>query len=193
MTEMTDPDRIPVPARTVLRTRRLELTPFPSDVARAILAGNWPLIADILGSPFPDEWRRDGWSWLGHHLERAERHPFSPAWGPRLLLREEVIDDGTRVRKTVIGEAGFHGPPDDGWLEVGYMIVAEHRRQGFAEEALRALLRWASDQPDVAGFEASVDPGNLASRNLLRKLGFEEEGRYQHHIRGEELRCRKLS
>ena len=44
--------------------------------------------------------------------------------------------------ETLIGETGFHGPPDaSGTVEVGYSIVPAYRGLGFDVEATRALIR----------------------------------------------------
>ena len=47
-----------------------------------------------------------------------------------------------RATASVIGDAGFFGPPgDDGTVEVGYSIVPSRRRRGLASEAVGALRR----------------------------------------------------
>jgi [ribosomal protein S5]-alanine N-acetyltransferase len=103
-----------------------------------------------------------------------------------MLLR---TPDGSGGRQPiVVGEAGFHGPPDgDGRIEFGYMVVSEHRRRGYAEEAVRALLAWATADYQITRFRAGISPHNIASLNLIRKLGFVQVGTYHHETRGEEL------
>ena len=59
-------------------------------------------------------------------------------------------------------------------------MVARYRRQGLAEEAAGALLRWATAHGAV-GIKASVRPSNSASIGLMRKLGFTVTGRYERH------------
>lgn len=63
---------------------------------------------------------------------------------------------------------------------LGYDLLPEFWRQGYAAEAVRAII--------VAGFsgalacgplhriQADTVPGNHASEALLRRLGFQEEG-----------------
>ncbi|HLI56540.1 MAG TPA: GNAT family N-acetyltransferase [Actinomycetota bacterium] len=80
----------------------------------------------------------------------------------------------------VVGDIGFHGPPDElGAVEIGYGVVAACRRQGVASEALRALSGWALHQPDVDVVHARTDFGNVASLGVLRRAGFTEEGEYR--------------
>jgi RimJ/RimL family protein N-acetyltransferase len=96
-------------------------------------------------------------------------------WLPRVMLLRPAGERGGQP--PVVGEAGFHGPPrDDGRVEIGYMVVAEHRRRGYALEAARALMAWATTEHHITRFRASVSPGNTASLNLVCKLGFVQVG-----------------
>lgn len=158
----------------------MTLLPMPLELVRAVLAADWAGVERLLGAPFPAEWRGEGWPWLADHAARAERDPRLIAWGPYLLVTPPAGDAGGGDRRTVVGEAGFHGPPAaDGTVEIGYMIVREHRRQGFAEEAASGLIRWATGY-GVTGFNAFTDPANGPSINLLHKLGFTEAGWHRH-------------
>jgi ribosomal-protein-alanine N-acetyltransferase len=77
----------------------------------------------------------------------------------------------------VVGKAGFHGPPDEhGMVEVGYAIVPELRRRGYARAALEALLQRAGREPAVRVVRASVSPDNAASLGLIRQYGFVRVG-----------------
>lgn len=169
----------------VLRTRRLALVPMSCVLMKAVMAQDWISAGTILGAPFPAEWHADGWEWLAPRLMDGELTPSSLAWGTRTAHLESA---NVCERGPVIAEAGFHGPPDaEGWVEIGYRVVAAHRREGFAEEAAVALIAWAT-QHGVNGIRGSVNPENVASSNLLRKLGFVETGSYQHRTLGEQLR-----
>ena len=72
-------------------------------------------------------------------------------------------------------------------MEIGYQVVAEHRRNGYAEEGARALMAWAAAEHGITRFRASISPGNTPSLNLIRKLGFVQVGSQQQEMRGEEL------
>lgn len=67
------------------------------------------------------------------------------------------------------------------------MVVGEHRRRGYAEEAVRALMAWAAAEHQVTRFRASISPENTASLRLIRKLGFVQVGTQDHERRGAEL------
>lgn len=49
----------------------------------------------------------------------------------------------------VIGEMGFHQPPAEGAVEVGFGLAEVGRGAGHASEALAELVRWAFSQPGV--------------------------------------------
>jgi ribosomal-protein-alanine N-acetyltransferase len=81
----------------------------------------------------------------------------------QVLLRDEDV---------VIGDVGFHAPPDDlGEVSVGFGIVPAARGRGYAVEALRALLDWALQQPEVRCVHADTDLVNLASQRVLVGAG----------------------
>ena len=85
--------------------------------------------------------------------------------GPESI--ERIVEHEGRV----IGRVGM-------WRmgEIGYIFDRSVWGQGFATEALGALIaeiwrRW----PDLARLEAEIDPRNLASARVLEKLGFRLE------------------
>ena len=60
--------------------------------------------------------------------------------------------------------------------EIGYMFVPGQRGQGFATEAVGAVLDQLFTTEAQRKAVADVDPENLASRTLLERLGFKLEG-----------------
>jgi RimJ/RimL family protein N-acetyltransferase len=72
----------------------------------------------------------------------------------------------------VVGDIGFHGPPSPrGSVTVGYGLAPGARGQGYATEALRAVLAWALAQPGVASVEADTTHANLASQRVMERAG----------------------
>ena len=72
----------------------------------------------------------------------------------------------------VIGDIGFHGPPDQhGSVTVGYGLAAGARGRGYATEALRALVAWALAQPGVERVEADTTHANLPSQRVMERAG----------------------
>jgi RimJ/RimL family protein N-acetyltransferase len=84
-----------------------------------------------------------------------------------------VLRDGGRV----IGDIGFHGPPQrDGAVEIGYAVVEEERGRGLAGEAAVAVCGWAFNQPAVQLIFAQTDIDNEPSGGVLRHTGFTDLG-----------------
>jgi ribosomal-protein-alanine N-acetyltransferase len=72
--------------------------------------------------------------------------------------------------RTLIGETGFHGPPDRaGTVEVGFSIVPDYRGRGFASEATRAHIEHAFDRSDIRRVIAESLDDNVASLKVLEK------------------------
>ena len=164
----------------MLLTQRLAMTPMSCEVMRAIMAADWQRADGLLGTPFPIEWHNDGWEWLAPRVVEGDHDARLLDWGTRLVR----LTDG---RGPVVAEVGFHGPPvGDGWVEIGYRVVTDYRRRGFAEEASRGLLEWALTR-GVAGVRAAITPANEASVRLAQKLGFARAGSARHEVLGEQL------
>ena len=61
-------------------------------------------------------------------------------------------------------------------LEIGYVLGSAHWRQGYAREALAAVLAHAFGPMAIRRIEAQVNTANIASNALLIALGFQHEG-----------------
>src|SRR3954447_6205338 len=152
-----------------LASQRLLLPLVTADDVAAIVDGRrlpgW-------AEDFPAEGDRE----IAGFLART-RMPSGPdaAFGPRLVVER---DSGLTV-----GSVGFHGPPENGRVEVGYGLVESHRGRGYATEAVRTTVRFALDHPAVTEVVASVDVGNAASVRVLQKNGF----RFRSRTDSEEL------
>jgi RimJ/RimL family protein N-acetyltransferase len=71
--------------------------------------------------------------------------------------------------------------------ELGYIVKRELWGNGFAHEALTALLDHAFGTMGLHKLEADIDPRNAASIRSVEKLGFKREGhlRERYQILGE--------
>ena len=61
-------------------------------------------------------------------------------------------------------------------IEIGYVLGRAHWRQGYAREALQAVLAHAFGKMSIRRIEAQVNTANTASNALLLALGFHHEG-----------------
>ncbi len=59
---------------------------------------------------------------------------------------------------------------------LGYALDQEHRNKGYMTQAIRSVVRFAFDGLRLHRIEANVMPRNPASRRVLEKCGFREEG-----------------
>jgi ribosomal-protein-alanine N-acetyltransferase len=135
---------------------------MPQRAAQA-LAGNRGRAADAIGAGLDPEWPLpDLLDILPAH---AAAHEVDLLFGVWLIVE--------RSSNTVVGDIGFHRPPDaDGTVEIGYSIVPTRRNRGYATEAARALIEWARGHPRVTRIVAGCAPDNAASIRTLERIGF---------------------
>src|SRR5262249_55645761 len=133
----------PVP----VQTSRLHLFPCSLPMARAAVAGA-AAVRELLNLNVSEGWPGD--DVRGFFPVYAELLAGDPRWfGWGIWLIVHAAD------AAIIGDIGFKGPPDrDGLVEIGYSVVPDYRRQGYASEAARALVSWGLAQPGVAGVRA---------------------------------------
>jgi ribosomal-protein-alanine N-acetyltransferase len=114
------------------------LTP---ELARAALEDRSKL-GRMLGARVPQTWPgADFARMLPRFAEGVEQVSFG-AEPTRLIVHA--------ADRTLIGETGFHGPPDgSGTVEVGYSIAPAYRGRGLASEATRALIQHPLSRPDI--------------------------------------------
>lgn len=157
-----------------IRTDRLDLVSIPPSALRDLLADRARAVESRLGIELPPDLAQRARRLIEIRLGDVEGDPGARPW----LLRFVVLwkPEGSGRGQPVVGLIGFHGPPDaSGRVEVGYEIFEPFRRRGYATEAVRALLGWASVR-GARRFVASIGPGNAPSLAIARKLGFEQTG-----------------
>lgn len=155
---------MPLPT-PVLHTRRLLLRPFDDRDAEAIYA--------LQSNP------------------RVLRYWDAPPWTARdraqafLAACRTLEQDGTGARFVVEAREDrrflgwcsvFRWNPVHRSLGVGYCLDETAWGQGYATEAMQAVLHWAYATLDLNRVEADVDTRNTASARVLEKLGFVREG-----------------
>lgn len=80
-----------------------------------------------------------------------------------------------RAETEVVGGSGLHTRVGPAAFEIGYWVSAGHARRGYATEAAAALTRVAFAIAGADRVEIRVDPANVASLAIPRRLGFAEE------------------
>ncbi|MFC8256560.1 GNAT family N-acetyltransferase [Streptomyces sp. NPDC057291] len=151
------------PQTNSLTTERLtlrELTPAQVAVLLDENATSDEWVADypLPGSKFPA-------GGFGRRTADQMRHGF----GMYHLVR---ASDGL-----VIGEMGFHLPPSDGVVEVGFGLAESCRGAGYATEALTELVRWAFSQAGVDQVVGRTLESNTPSQGVLTRTSFKHVSR----------------
>ena len=151
-----------------LQTPRLRLIPATVVLARAEIESR-PLFAELLGATIPDNWPPEMLAdALPFFLQMLEERPNPPGWWSWYGLRTGAPDKAP----ILIASGGFMGWAADGFPEIGYSVLPEFQRQGYATEMMDALIDWALAQPGTRGVVAEADKDNVASVRLLEKRGF---------------------
>ena len=151
-----------------IRTERLELIPGTVDLLSAELEGLAPF-RQKLGVMVPQSWPPDLYDrpaqeFMVNYLKENED---ASGWGTWYL----VLRNGNP--ETLIGICGYKGKPSlDGTVEIGYSVLAEYQRKGYASEAARALVDRAFAHPEVTRVIAETFPELLPSIRVLEKNGF---------------------
>lgn len=83
----------------------------------------------------------------------------------------------------VVGSISFHN-----WYqihrrtELGYGMSSEgHKAQGLMREALPEVLRFGFEAMDLNRVEAFISPENEASKRMVARTGFRQEGHLRQH------------
>jgi RimJ/RimL family protein N-acetyltransferase len=91
------------------------------------------------------------------------------------LDQEFVYGIFTRDEAEVVGGTGLHTRRGPTAFEIGYWIRADRVGRGLAPEAVAAVTRVGFAVPGIDRIEIRVDPANVASQGIPRKLGYVEE------------------
>ena len=151
-----------------IHTSRLLLVPVTADLVALEITGN-DVLGQALNAEVPKEWPpeelADALPWF---LEQLKANPELAGWlgWYGLLLR------GSGELPLLVGSGGFFGLPEEGTVEVGYSVLPQFQRRGYATEMVGALVEWALSQPTVHRVVAETKSDNVASLGVLNKLGF---------------------
>jgi RimJ/RimL family protein N-acetyltransferase len=81
-----------------------------------------------------------------------------------------------------VGDLGVHFMEDGEQVEIGFTLAPAWQGRGFAAEAVAGLLDHLFGVLHKHRVFASVDPRNVASRRLLRRLGMREEAHFVQSV-----------
>lgn len=147
----------------MLETDRLVIRPF--------VASDAGFIVELVNDP----------AWLAYIGDKNIRSHGDAARyiedGPRAMYRRAGfglwlvgLKDGTPI-----GMCGLIRRDDLDDVDLGFAFLPQYRRNGYAFEAAQRVLEHGRRELRLARIVAITVPANVASTNLLRKLGFVRE------------------
>jgi RimJ/RimL family protein N-acetyltransferase len=117
--------------------------------------------AMLMGSAVPDGWPEFPES-IGFSIDRLRACPDEAAWWMHFFLAQDRL----------IGSGGYVGPPQGGYVEIGYELAPEFRGRGLGVAAARALIEKARAAGGVSTVVANTLAHDNPSTGVLRHLGF---------------------
>jgi len=123
--------------------------------------------------------------------EAVMRYGGSPAWTDLQMALDKIEKDRRDAADGVCFRLGLFRRTDDALLgtctlfhideqcrraEIGYVLAASAWGQGYATEAISALLSHGFGAMGLNRIEADIDPLNVASARVLERQGFVMEG-----------------
>ena len=166
----TDAIRVHEPQTGGITCHRLQLIPATVEFARADLRGR-PDLERKLQVRIPESWPPALFDppVIEYVIARMEGSPDHAGWWLHYFVRRADAQ-GSPV---LIGVGGYKGPPDrNGNVEIGYSILPEFRRQGYATEAAQGLVTHAFKTETVIHVIAETLPQLRASIGVLENCGF---------------------
>lgn len=100
-------------------------------------------------------------------------------WYDELLNKKNGIWWGVCLRENgeMIGNGGFHlWNEKHNSAEIGYWILPEFQKKGFASESVTAMIKFGFDEMHLHRIEAIVESENVISSAMLKSLGFSLDG-----------------
>jgi ribosomal-protein-alanine N-acetyltransferase len=150
---------------TTVTTERLELVPIDADVLDAPLAEDGARLRSLTGAwfrtPSAPPYMADALPVVRDRLRSA---PEELSWWNWLVLRRES--------REAAGSVAFGGPPDEsGRVLIGYAMYPGFEGQGYATEAVRAMIGWAFRQPGVREVRALAPVWNTPALRVAENVG----------------------
>lgn len=150
-----------------LITERLILIPYTIDICRNILNSDYKDL-EVLnlkkGKSWPDADVLDTLPRLINNLNKVEYPTGYESW---MIIKKDTSE--------IIGDLGFKGfDIEEKNLDLGYGIIKEERRKGYAVEAVNELIKWAFSNKKIKEITANCSTENMSSINLLNKFNFRQ-------------------
>ncbi|MEO5651141.1 MAG: GNAT family N-acetyltransferase [Ginsengibacter sp.] len=77
-----------------------------------------------------------------------------------------------KISNDFIGLLLLRKNKEEGGVEIGYSLIREHWKKGYATEIVQEGVNWLFEQKKISNIYAVTETGNLNSQNVLLKCGF---------------------
>ena len=152
-----------------LITNRLVLIPFTKQICKNVLNNDFSDLKTLnlkKGKSWPDADVLDTLPRVISNLNKVEHPTGFESW---MIIKKETLE--------VIGDLGFKGINIvEENIDLGYGIIEEERRKGYAAEAVKEIIRWAFLNKNVREITANCLTENTNSMKLLSKFNFVQKG-----------------
>ena len=145
----------------ILETERL--------ILRTVLPEDADVMFDYRNDPRCAKYQRGQTKDLPGIQELLEKRQYDTVSTDAAFMVAATQKDGTMIGEIVV-------MPNDGAISLGYTFHYAHHRKGYAFEALSALIKLLHEQFPDWEFISFTEPENIASINLLKKLGYQDLG-----------------
>ena len=150
-----------------LITERLILIPYTIDLCRNILNSDYKDL-EVLnlkkGKSWPDADVLDTLPRIINNLNKVEFPTGYESW---MIIKKDTME--------IIGDLGFKGfNNEEENIDLGYGIIKEERRKGYAVEAVSKIIEWAFTNKIIKEITANCLTENMSSINLLNKINFKQ-------------------
>lgn len=156
-----------------IRTERLELVPATLSILKSDCEDRNRL-AGILRSEIPASWPPP---MLSSDVLKEFIRLMSEGNDPLFTTWYWVLDNGCSGNRVLIGSGGIASlPVAKNGVFLGYSVLSGFRNQGYATEAVQALIPVIFTIPEIQRILATTNPDLPASIRVLEKTGFNRSG-----------------
>lgn len=149
-----------------LQTERLILIPFTTQICQNLIHNDFSDLQNMglkKGINWPDDDVLETLPKIINNLSLVKAPTGFESW---MIIKNKTLE--------IIGDLGFKGYNyDKENIDIGYGIIKEERGKGYAEEATKALIKWAFTEDIVKEITARCLIDNTSSIKLLKKLNFD--------------------
>lgn len=151
--------------KPVIETARLRLRPLrPGDV---------PALA---------EWTADKalYAYWGKGPGKTDKNPALLFARPAKPAKSFHLGIEDKAAGKVVGDLWVYRIESDRTATVAIRLASSRQGRGFGTEALAAVTRFCFERTELRFLRAEVDVRNAASRRMLEKCGYRQEGPVRH-------------